>query len=175
MENILQGLPQVFIYLDDVLITGSTEEEHLSYLEQVLKRLEQAGLRLKESKCLFLKSTIKYLGHNISSDGLQPNEDKTAAILSAPVPLNVSQLRSFLGAVNYYRKFLPNVSTVLSPLYRLLEHKAHWHWGKKEQKSFEEVKRLLGSPCLLTHYDPDKPLLLAADASHYGIGAVLSH
>ena len=129
MESILQGLDRVAVYIDDILITGRSEEEHLRVLDEVLQRLEKAGMRLKKSKCTFLSQSVKYLGHKISKEGLQPTEDKVRAITCAPKPNNVSQLKAFLGLVNYYHKFMPNLSTILSPLYKLLQVKVPWTWG----------------------------------------------
>ncbi len=94
---------------------------------------------------------------------------------SAPPPKDVSQLKSFIGLVNYYDKFLPGFSSTLAPLYKLLLKAIKWSWGAEQQKSFEEVKKFLISDGLLVHYDPSKELILACDASPYGIGAVLSH
>ena len=103
MENILQGLPQVCIYIDDILITGRTEEEHLHNLGKVLERLNKAGLRLKKSKCEFMLPQVDYLGHTISAEGLKPTKEKVRAILEAPTPSNVSQLKSFLGFIKKYK------------------------------------------------------------------------
>ena len=175
MENILQGLPGVSVYIDDILVTGKTLEEHLKNLEAVLTRLEKAGLRLKREKCEFLPPTVEYLGYKVSAKGLQPTADKVEAVQSTPPPQDVSQLKSFIGLVNYYGKFLPDLSNVLAPLYKLLQKETKWSWGAEQQKSFDEVKKLLTSDCLLAHYDPNKELILACDASPYGVGAVLSH
>lgn len=123
------------------MITGTTEDEHLKNLEEVLQRLENAGLRLKQAKCAFMLPTVEYL--KISAAGLQPSEDKVQAIRKAPTPRDVSQLRSFLGAVNYYCKFLPNLSDMLSPLYRLLQQGTKWTWGAEQDKAFEAAKRQL--------------------------------
>ena len=175
MENILQGLPHVSVYIDDILITGKTDEEHLQNLDGVLKRFEEAGVRLRRDKCRFMLPSVEYLGHKISEKGLQPTDNKVLAIKEAPTPKDVSQLKSFLGLVNYYGKFLNNLSSTLSPLYRLLQAKTKWSWGSEQEESFRKVKSMLTSDCLLIHYDPDKELLLACDASPYGVGAVLSH
>ena len=93
----------------------------------------------------------------------------------APVPQNVSQLKSFLGLLNYYGKFIPKLSTLLTPLHRLLQKKSTWTWGPEQQGAFDRVKGILTSDSVLAHYDPSKPLILACDASLYGVGAVLSH
>ena len=95
MENILQGLPGVTVYIDDILVTGKSTEEHLHNLETVLQRLEQAGLRLKREKCSFMLTSVEYLGYKISEKGLQPTDEKITAIKNAPVPKNVSQLKSY--------------------------------------------------------------------------------
>ena len=175
MENVLQGIPNTCIYLDDLLVTGDTQESHLANLEAVLSKLQTAGLRLKRSKCTFMMPSVEYLGHQISTKGIQLTEDKVRAIKDAPVPTDVTQLRSFVGLVNYYGKFLPNLSSVLVPLYILLQKGSKWKWGAQQDKAFSAVKSQLTSECLLTRFDPQKPLTLACDASPYGVGAVLSH
>ncbi len=175
MENLLQGIPGVLIYLDDILVTGKTIPEHLQNLDAVLTRLEEAGVKLKQDKCSFLLPSVEFLGHRISAEGIQPTTEKVEAIHKAPEPQDITQLRSFLGAVNYYHKFLPDLSTVLAPLYHLLQKNTKWSWGPSHSKAFEKVKNLLTSDRVLAHYDPSEELVLACDASPYGIGAVLSH
>ena len=138
--NLLQGIPQVCVYIDDILVTGKSTEEHLKNLEEVLSRLRNAGIRLKKSKCAFLLPQVEYLGHQISEKGLQPTTQKLRAIVEAPAPHNVSQLKSFLGTINYYSKF-PNLSTQLAPLYSLLQKKTIWSWGKAQQQAFEKAKQ----------------------------------
>ena len=110
IENTLQNLTHTCVYLDDILITGKTETDHIRNLEEVLTCLEKAGLRLKKQKCSFMLTSVDYLGHTISSEGLQPTREKVRAIKDAPTPTNVAQLRSFLGLVNYYGKFLPQLA-----------------------------------------------------------------
>ena len=175
MDNLLQGIPGVCVYLDDILVTGATTDEHLRNLEATLQRLEEAGGRLKKAKCQFLLPEVEYLGHKISQDGLRPTEEKIRAIRDAPKPVSVSQLKAFLGLLNYYGKFLPNLSSILAPLYSLLQKQTTWYWGAKQQKAFVEAKQLLSSPPLLVHYSSQKELVLSCDASSYGLGAVLSH
>lgn len=109
MDTLLQGITHVAVYLDDILVTGATEVEHLSNLEHVLRRLSEAGLRLKRSKCVFLASSVTYLGHRITAEGLCSVEDQVRAIKAAPSPKCVTELRSFLCMVNYYGKFLPDL------------------------------------------------------------------
>ncbi|CAI5640403.1 unnamed protein product [Oreochromis niloticus] len=143
MDNLLQNIPGVAVYLDDILVTGKTEEEHLRNLEQVLKKLSEAGLRLKRSKCVFQAPSVTYLGHRISAQGLSPLEEKVRAVKEAPSPKNVAELRSFLGLVNYYGKFLPDLSSMLAPLYGLLDKDSQWRWSQAQEKAFRRVKQWL--------------------------------
>ena len=175
IKSILRGLPHTSVYLDDILVTGHSEKEHLRNLEAVLQRLEEAGIRLKQKKCAFLLPEVDYLGHHLSAEGLRPTMDKIRAIVQAPAPRNVSQLRSFLGVINYYGKFLPNLLSQLAPPYHLLQKGTKWEWTDAQEKAFQESKVPLTTSPLLVLYDLDKELILSCDASPYGIGAVLSH
>ena len=175
MENLLQGISGVCVYIDDILITGASEREHLNNLAKVLERLESAGMRLKQEKCKFMSPSVSYLGHVISAEGLHTEEAKVKAIVEAPEPRNAGELRSFLGMVNYYGKFLPDLATTLAPLYHLLRKHVHWRWRRKQGDAFRKVKDLLRSGRVLTHFDDSLPLVLACDASPYGLGVVLSH
>ncbi len=116
---------------------------------------------------------VEYLG----KQGIQPadHESKVEAIKGAPAPMNVTQLRSFLGLVNYYGKFLANLSTILAPVHKLLRKGVRWVWGDEQKKDFQEVKTQSQSQSLLVHFDCNKPLVLACDASPNGVGAVLLH
>eukprot|EP00731_Ephydatia_muelleri_P001691 Em0001g1691a len=175
MESLLQGLKHVAVYLDDILITGQSEADHLRTLEDVLGRLEAAGMRLKAAKCLFMQKEVEYLGHRITSEGIHPAAEKLRAIKDSPAPQNTQQLRSFLGPINYYSKFLPHLASLLAPLYTLLVKDKEWSWGNSQRKAFEKAKALLTASTLLTHFDSRKELILSCDASPYGVGAVLSH
>ena len=174
MDRILQGLP-VACYLDDILVAGRTQEEHDENLQQVLERLEKAGIRLHKEKCQFSQPEVEYLGHCINSRGVHPTAKKLEAIKNAPVPTDVSQLRAFVGLMNYYGKFIPQLSTQLAPLYKLLEKDQEWEWSEECQSTFHKCQSLLSSDAVLVHYDTNKPLRLACDASSYGLGVVLSH
>ncbi|KAI4892783.1 hypothetical protein NFI96_006341, partial [Prochilodus magdalenae] len=175
IEGLLQGIPHVAIYLDDILVTGTDEEEHLRNLEEVLTRMEKAGLHLRKDKCSFLQREVQYLGHRVDAQGLHPLESKVQAIVGAPSPKSVSELKAYLGLLNYYGRFLPNLSTLLAPLHSLLKKDVQWGWGKAQEKAFRESKQLLESATRLVHYSPSQDLILACDASAYGVGAVLSH
>ena len=115
------------------------------------------------------------ISYRIDKDGLHPTVDKTKAILQAPAPKCTTELRAFLGLINYYGKFFPNLSMVLTPLHKLLRNNTRWSWKTEQSRAFEDAKNLLRSPRVLVHYDSSRPLVLSCDASPYGVGAVLSH
>ena len=115
------------------------------------------------------------MGHRIDSEGLHPTDEKVEAIVKAPEPKNVSELRAFLGLINYYGKFLKNLSSLLHPLNELLQKDKSWVWTEACKQAFQKCKLELTANSVLVHYDPTKPLRLACDASPYGVGAVISH
>ena len=175
MDQLLQGTADTHCILDDILITGVDDEHHLANVKAVPQRLEDAGLPANRLKCSFMQPKIEYCGHEVSEDGLHKMPTKVDAICQAPVPQSVPQLRSFLGLVNYYAKFLPNLSTTLHPLNALLQKGIAWKWTTACNQAFECVKQQIASDRVLTHFNPKLPLRLASDASPYGIGAVMSH
>ena len=168
MDNLFQGVKGVSVYIDDILITGATVEEHIHTLDEVLQILETAGLKLNQTKCFFLHSQVEYLGHIIDKDGLHSTAEKVQAIQEAPRPQNIGELKSFFGLINYYNRFLPNLSTKLAPLYHLLKKEVKWTWGKKEDDAFHTAKNALQDTSLLVHYDESKQLLLACDVTRHG-------
>ena len=153
MECLLQDISGVLVYIDDILITGSSVDDHLQTLDKVLERLESSGLRLNKSKCFFLRDGIEYLGYVIDKDGLHPTAEKVLAIKEAPRPHNVAELRSFLGIMNYYSHFLSNLSMRLALLYQLLQKDVKWRWDVDQDKAFNAAKQALQTDSLLTHYD----------------------
>ncbi|XP_042613167.1 uncharacterized protein K02A2.6-like [Cyprinus carpio] len=175
IEGVLQGLPYVAVFLDDILVTGRNDGEHLQMLARVLERLQEAGLRLKRSKCTFMEKEVMFLGHKVDETGLHPVPEKVNAIQNAPSPKTVTELKAYLGLLNYYNKFLPNLSTVLAPVHKMLRKDAKWHWGGEQEAAFVQSKKMLQSVKVLVHYDPQKDVILSCDASPYGLGAVLSH
>ena len=175
MENVLQGLNHTVVYIDDILVTSKTEEEHLANLRIVLQRLQDAGLRLRKSKCLFMMPSVTYLGYQVDSEGVRPIPEKVRAIQEAPQPKSVQELKAYLGLPNYYSKFLPKLSQKLQPLYQLLKADQPWRWNEQESKAFQDSKQFLLSSQLLVHFDSSKELVFACDTSQYGISAVLAH
>lgn len=175
METLLSGLEGVSVWLDDICITGPTKQIHLSRLQEVLRRLQDAGLCLQKDKCAFFKESVTYLGYVIDRNGLRTCPTKVEAIIKAPAPASVLDVKRFLGVVNYYRNFIPNASSLLSPLHELLCAGTEWQWRKEQQAAFECVKRELASPRVLAHFNPQAPLVLTVDAGPRGLGAVLAH
>ncbi|KAI7802842.1 hypothetical protein IRJ41_020318 [Triplophysa rosa] len=151
MEGLLQGIPGV-VYLDDILVTGGNRENHLKTLENVLMKLKEAGLRLKRGKCVFLADEVEYLGHRVDAQGLHPTGTKVKAIDDAPEPKNVTELKVYLGLLNYYNKFLPNLAMLLAPLHLLLRKDTQWTWKKSQQEAFKETVPQMGSPVMLQAY-----------------------
>lgn len=174
IEETLSGLNCV-AFQDDICVTGATKEIHLANLRAVLSRLQEAGLRVKFEKCEFFKEEVCYLGYRINKHGLHTDRSKVDAIAKAPNPQNVSQLRAALGLINYYARFIPNMSTLLQPLYSLLKKGTSWQWTRECEAAFRSVKEALTREPALAHYDASLPLVLAVDSSSYGLGAVLSH
>ena len=174
IDQVLAGLNNVDSFQDDIIIGEDDDDEYLKNLELVLERLAKFGIKLKRSKCRFNMTWVEYLGHRIDADGIHPTQDKIDAIVNAKVPQNKSELRSLLGLINYYGKFLSNLSSRLEPLHCLLRSENRWFWSEDCDRVLDEIKKEISGDKVLAHYDPKLPLSLATDASPYGVGAVLS-
>ncbi|XP_053698835.1 uncharacterized protein K02A2.6-like [Sabethes cyaneus] len=175
MEQVLNGIQGVTVFLDDIRVTGPNDIIHLQRLEEVLKRLSSYNMRINLDKCTFFANEIEYCGYLINKDGIHKVQKKVEAIQNMPIPENKDQVRSFVGLVNYYGRFFPNLSTTLYPLNNLLKNTVRFDWTKQCEEAFNNVKKEMQSEKFLVHYDPSLPLVLATDASPYGVGAVLSH
>ena len=138
--------------VDDILISGKNDQEHLDHLDEVLTRLQSTGLRLKLSKCQFMQPTVEYLGYRIDAQGLHGIEKKVEAIRNSPATENQQQLRSFLGMINYYSKLISNYSTITHPLNELLKARVKWRWCETQQKAFQRLKDKLSNAPVLTHF-----------------------
>ena len=175
-------LSQCLIYLDDIIVYSSNVQEHISRLEAVFKRLADAGLKLKPSKCEFFKSEVKYLGHVVSADGIKTDPEKIEVVKNWPVPSNLHELQQYLGFVGFYRKFVKNFSKIAHPLFKLLRgtgtskkktKSAQFEWTEEQQAAFEKLKHMLTSTPILGYANYKRPFQIHIDASMSGLGAVL--
>ncbi|CAI7871274.1 unnamed protein product [Closterium sp. NIES-53] len=163
----------VIVYLDDILIFSRTREQHLRDLDEFFKHLQSNRLITKGSKCEFFKQELEFWGHVISRDGIKINPKKIKTIQEWKAPTNVTEIQSFLGIVNYVRRFMPNMARITSPLTDLLHKDRNFVWGEEAEAAFQELKQLLVSPPVLHIADPSRPFEVITDASDFAIGAVL--
>ncbi|XP_050072320.1 uncharacterized protein K02A2.6-like [Anopheles maculipalpis] len=175
IDAMLAGLCDTSGYMDDVVVGGRTEREHDENVSKVLQRVKDFGFTIKAEKCAFKMQQIEYLGHIIDRTGLRPNPKKIDAIIKLPAPSNVNEVRSFLGAINYYGKFVPRMRDLRYPLDDLLKNESRFVWTKQCESAFNRFKEILKSDLLLTHYDPKAEIIVAADASSVRLGATISH
>ena len=163
----------VLCFLDDILIFSRTEEEHLQHLRMVLTRLRDQELYVKPSKCAFMQREVAFLGHRIGADGLRVAPDKISAVQQWPTPRNVTDVRSFTGLTNFYRRFVKDYSRIALPLTELTKESVPWQWGAEQQQAFDALKAALCSPPVLLVPDQSKPFVLNTDACKYAIGGTL--
>ena len=166
--------PYVHSYIDDVIIASPTWEEHLKHLAIVLKRLQQFGFTVHPGKCEWAQPKVVYLGFILSHEGIAPNPSKIKLIQDYPVPTTVKQIRSFVGLMSYYRRYIHRFSNICSPLYDLLKKDIKFEWTEKTQKSFEELKQALLKNVILAHPDLSKDFVITCDASQNTVGHTLS-
>ena len=175
MRRVLQGLKKTDNFIDDILIHSQTWDEHISSIRSLLERLRAVGLTAKPSKCEVGCQSLQFLGHVIGKGMLQPPCNKITQIKDAKPPCTKKELRSFLGFVGYYRRFIPNFAALASPLTDLTKAKLpnRIEWGDSQEESFKTLKAHLASSPILQLPNCDKPFCLRTDASNAGIGAVL--
>ncbi|GBG60106.1 hypothetical protein CBR_g3350 [Chara braunii] len=164
----------VIVYLNDILIFSKTDEEHVAHLDKVLSLLRQHKFKINGEKCEFGRTRVLYLGHEISAEGLKPDDAKVASIRDWPRPQSVTEIRSFLGMTGYYRTFVKNYSIVAAPFTDLTPIDTPWEWTDKCEAAFRHLKHALTHYEVLKLPDPDKPFIVTTDASQYGIGTVLA-
>ena len=161
------------VYLDDIIIFSETFDEHMMHVEQVMIALREANIKIKKSKCRFAQSEVDFLGHKVTRDGVLPGTRKVEALMEMPHPRNAKELMSVLGLANYFRKFVPNYSTIARPLHDLTKKDTPWKWGQIEMDALEKLRGLISKSPVLKYPDLDRPFIIETDASGVGIGAVL--
>jgi transposase InsO family protein len=176
MNSALSGLQgiQCFVYLDDIVTYSFDLESHIKNLSNIFDRLRHFNLKLQPDKCEFLRKEVSYLGHIITDDGVRPNPEKIKAVQEFPQPQCPKDIKSFLGLVSYYRRFIKDISKISKPLTNLLKKDTLFKWENEQQLAFERLKACLTSAPLLSYPDFSIPFVLTCDASNYAISAILS-
>ncbi|GFT39822.1 hypothetical protein TNCV_4869711 [Trichonephila clavipes] len=188
IDEVLRNLPFVFAFVDDILVASSSPEEHLQHLQILFTRLQQCGLSLKPSKCIFGVTSIKFLGFKVSESGIEPLSDRVDCILNFPQPTTLTQLRRFLGLFHFYRRFVPKAAHLLAPLNKILEGIKNFkkskkvscknlrdsiQWTEEAEQAFNDAKNALADATLLRHPIPGAKLSLWTDASDKAVGGSL--
>lgn len=176
MDNVLRGLQGIhcMVYLDDIIVFSTSLQEHIQKLRTVFDRLRQTNLKVQLDKSEFLRKEVLYLGHTITKDGLKPNNDKITAVLNYPLPKTTTEIKSFLGLIGYYRRFIKDFARITQPLTACLKKRNKIVIDQKYIDAFEKCKELLTNAPLLQFPDHTKPFILTTDASNVALGAVLS-
>lgn len=181
IDQVTRGLDFVYAYIDDLLVASTSEEEHEKHLRLLFSRLQDYGVVINPKKCEFGAPELDFLGHHITSEGISPLTDKVSAIRDARTPTSLKSLRSFLGLVNFYRRFIPDCAKILTPLTDLLgtrgkrgkRSRKALEWTPKCEEAFREIKEALARVALLAYPDVDAPLSLMVDASNDAVGGVV--
>ena len=174
LQQTLDGCDGVQSIFDDIVVHGKTQAEHDKHLEATLQRLCEKGLTLNIDKCQFNMSHIEFMGHILSEHGVGLAKSKVEAVQNARQPKSVSEVRSFLGLVNFSGRFIPNLATIAEPLRKLTRNGVPFNWGPEQTRAFDELKTQLSNASILGYYDPTAQTLVITDASPVGLGAVLA-
>jgi hypothetical protein len=176
MERVLEGLQweSCLVYLDDIIVSGSSVENLAENLSRILGRLRSAGLKLKPSKCTMFGKQVSYLGHVVSEKGVACDPTKVESVRDWPTPQNLHDVRSFLGLAGYYREYMESFSSLAEPLFHLTRKNVPFLWSEECESAFQALKGRLTSAPILAYPDPSKPYILDTDCSLNGMGAVLS-
>ena len=176
MEEVMRGIQweECLIYLDDIISFGTTFDQELERLIRVFERLKQANLKLKPSKCHLFQTSVHFLGHTVSRDGVSTTDEKIKAVKDWPQPKNVKEVRSFMGLCSYYRKFVQDFAKIARPLHDLTKKNSKFCWTEECALAFENLKTALITAPILAYPLEDGLFVLDTDASKEAVGAVLS-
>ena len=176
IDAVLRDLDCVFVYIDDILIASSSEEQHARDLQRVFQRLQEHGLLLRPDKCRFGLTEVNFLGHHLDTQGIRPLPEKVSAVANFPRPSTPKELQTFLGMMNFYHRFIPHAASFLYPLHDLAKRKPAkepFQWTDDAIAAFNLAKAALSSATALAHPLQDGPLAVCSDASEVGVGACL--
>lgn len=171
----LAGLEFAIAYLDDILLKSENNEQHKKHIKAVFQKINEYGFKLSSNKCEFFMKQIKYLEQIIDENGRRPEPERAEAIKNMPPPNNITNLQAFLGLANYYSIYIPKMYDLRALLNDLLKKGEKWIWSKECEDAFQKIKSCLVSDLLLAHFDPKKEIIVASDASSYGIRVVILH
>ena len=174
IQQSLQGCPGMRNISDDIIVSGKDQQEQDHNLNNVLTRLQERGLTLNAEKYKFSVPEITFFGYTISGSGIRPADETATAIRNAPKPSTVSEVRSFLGLVNYCSRFIPNFATISAPIRQLTHKGTPFTWTKLHQNAFETLQKMLTSNSVKAHFNPNAPTQLRVDASPVGLGVILT-
>lgn len=176
MDLAFSGMPaeKLFVYIDDIIVLGKSESDHLNNLRQTFMRCRDRNLKINPDKCQFFKTEVLFLGHLCTATGIRPDPSKFQTIASYPRPQSSDSVKRFIALANYYRKFIPNFSVISIPLNKLTRKNVPFVWQEEQEKAFNEIRKILGNPKLLAYPDYAQQFTLTVDASKGGCGAVLS-
>ena len=173
ITELLQGLENVDAIMDDIIVYGRDMADHDAKLNNVLHRVNEAGLKLNKDKCLFRQSQLEYFGHKINASGISPNPAKVEAVRNLDPPKDKKELQRAVGLINYLGKYVENLSTIISPMGDLLKDDTAFYWGPDQNNAFERVKILLTEAPTLAFYKPNSPIIVSADSSRVGLGVAI--
>jgi len=178
MNHVLSDVLDVGVlaYMDDILIYAKTKEEHDRLVKEVLKKLQQNRLAVSPEKCVWKAKEVEFLGYIIGRDGIKMSTGKVEAVLSWETPNSLTEVQSFLGFANFYRRFIKDYSRVARPLTELTKKEIgkNWSWNEEAGAAFRELKHRFTTAPILAHFDPTRPVIMETDASDFAIEAVLS-
>ncbi|GBM35753.1 Retrovirus-related Pol polyprotein from transposon 17.6 [Araneus ventricosus] len=176
IDRFRAGLKNVFAlsYLDDIIILSETFDQHINDLQIVFERLSLFKLHANREKYHFACDRVKYLGHWITANGIEVDQEKVSAIQKIPVPTNVKEAQSFLQTCSWFRRYVPNFANIARPLSNLTKKNVQWFWGPEQQDAFETLRKSLITPPVLKQPNGSKPFRIRTDASSYALGAVLT-
>jgi len=176
MENVLRGLQWIecLLYIDDIISPCRSVEQGLVRLENIFKRLQEAGLKCKPSKCILFQKQVKFLGHLVSEDCVATDPAKISAVHEWSTPKNAKEVKSFLGLCSYYRRFVSGFAKIARPLHKISDKGSTFQWTDECESAFQHLKTALTTSPILGYPVPDAPFTLDTDASDFATGAVLS-